>query len=71
MKVFDIKYKDCTGLELPCQKSAQIYIQSSSSVGEFRFITPECVIYNELEYQVNELKKNLDAILKKAKAELT
>lgn len=53
--------------KFPGPPDAQIYIKTYSTDKGTHFITPHCVTFQELDYQIKRLEDELKAIRKKAK----
>ena len=54
--------------ELPGPSIAQIYIKTSSADQRGRrFITPQCVNFQEIDYQIKRLEDELKVLRQKAK----
>ena len=58
--------------DLPVENVARIYVKKRSFDEEGRvFITPHCVSMSELEHYIEQLKRELDDLKKKAKKKFT
>jgi hypothetical protein len=66
----DLEFSDDQKSDLPHSPIAGIYVKTFSRriADGLLLITPDCVTIREFEYQVDQLKAELDTILKKARA---
>lgn len=63
----DLEFRKPAKNDLPGPANAYIYVKTYTSEKGQVFITPDCVTFGEFEEQIDRLKKELEAIRKKAK----
>lgn len=66
--ILDLDFQKPGKKDLPGPPRVHIYVKTHTEDRRgLHFITPECVSLGELEYEIKQLHKELDDILKKAK----